>query len=402
MTSRSFGSLFATPGGRYAGVLLVALVLLPPVAGCGKKGPAGGGFTMPPMPVETAPVVRQPVAERFEAVGSIDAGDAITVVAEIAATVESLPFREGSQIAQGSLIAQLEDDQYAAERDRTEALRAQAQTTYDRIKEVVAQGAGSPQDLDDADAALKVAEANLALAQARLAKTRITAPFSGIVGARRVSPGAYVTPGQAITELARIQELRVNFFAPERYLSRLVRGTPVKVSVTAYPGYALEGKVDVVDPVLDPATRNAHLVARVENPEGKFRPGMSANVTATLSLREDALTVPSEAVFVDGNQPFVFAVKPDTTVTRIALVLGTRLPDAVEVLDGLKEGQLVVTAGHQKLFEGARIIPLPAGAGAAGGPGGPGGAAMPGAGGGAPDSSTAAPAAADSAKGDTP
>jgi membrane fusion protein (multidrug efflux system) len=336
---------------------VVTLLLLVALAGCAKGG-GPGGFKMPPMPVETAPVAQGRVADRFEAVGSIEASDAITVVSEIDGSVVSLPFTEGSAIQQGGLIAQLDDAQLRAEVARTEALREQGQSTYDRVKAVVDQGAGAPQDLDDAAAALKVAEANLALAKSRLSKTRITAPFSGVLGARRVSPGAFIRAGQMITDLAKLDELRVNFSAPERYLGQLHKGAEVEIATTAYSGYSLKGRIDVVDPVLDPSTRSARIVARVRNPGGKFRPGMSANVSAVLSQRPNALTIPSEAIFAEGDQSYAYVVKKDSTVTRSALTLGTRLPDAVEVVKGLEPGMTIVRTGHQKLFEGAKVIPV--------------------------------------------
>lgn len=333
---------------------------------------------MPPMPVETSVVSKERVFDRFEAVGSIEAAEAITVVSEIAATVASLPFREGQPVDQGTLLAQLDDALLTADVDRTSALRDQAQSSFDRVKTVVDQKAGSAQDLDDAAAALKVAEANLALAQTRLAKSRIVAPFHGMVGSKRVSPGAYLRAGDAITDLAQISELKVLFSAPERYLSKLRSGAKVSVSTTAYPGYTLEGRIDVIDPVLDPATRSTQVIARVRNPGGKFRPGMSANVSAVLSERMNAITVPSEAVFAEGNQTFVYVVKPDSTVTRAVVTLGTRLSDVVEVTSGLEAGARVVRAGHQKLFETAKVIPVESGTGGpgAGGPGAgaPGGA----------------------------
>jgi membrane fusion protein (multidrug efflux system) len=212
--------------------------------------------------------------------------------------------------------------------------------------------------LDDAAAALKVAEANTAAAQARFDKTQITAPFDGLVGARRISPGAYLRPGDAITDLARVQELRVLFSAPERYLSLLKRGSEVTVSTTAYPGYELTGTIEVIEPKVDPATRNIGLVARVSNPENKFRPGMSANVAAVLSERPAALTIPSEAVVIDQNQPVVFAIKPDSTVVRTVVQLGSRMKEVVEVVSGLTEGQRVVRAGQQKIYQGAKVIPV--------------------------------------------
>lgn len=328
--------------------------------GCSEQGEAGEGFSMPPMPVEVARAEVRAIADRFEAVGTIEAAAAITVVSEIDAAVVRLPFEEGRALERGALIAQLDDSQLAAEVARAEALRAQNQATYDRVKAVVAQRAGAPQDLDDAAAALKVAEANLALAKARAAKTRITAPFAGIIGARKVSIGTFLRSGQAISELVDVDDIRVKFSAPERFLSLLNRGAQVAVATAAYPDYPATGEIIAVEPVLDAATRSARVVARVANPERRFLPGMSATVSVVLSERPEAITIPNEAVFASGNQSFVFALKPDTTVARVAVVLGMRLADVVEVAQGLAPGAPVVRAGHQKLFEGAKVMPIAA------------------------------------------
>ncbi len=336
---------------------LAVLLLLPSLWACSRKQ-AQGGFKPPPMPVETAVVVQGPIADRFEAVGTIEAGEAIEVVAEIDAIVKSLPFREGSQVRAGDLLAQLDDATLKAEMARTEALRDQGRITYDRVKSIVEQKAGAPQDLDDALAALKVAEANLALAAARLEKSRIAAPFPGVVGARRVSPGAFLRVGDAITELVRVDEIKVSFWAPERTLPSMRQGVPVQVTTAAYPGQTVLGVIDVVEPQLDAGLRSVRILARVKNPGHLLRPGMSANVAAIQDERAHALTVPAEAVFVEGDQTLAYVVGADSTVSRAPLKLGTRLPDVVEVLSGLEAGMRVVTAGHQKLFDGARVLPL--------------------------------------------
>ncbi len=325
---------------------------------CSKQVEARSGFSLPPMPVEIARATVQKVTDRFEAVGTLEADEAITVGSEIDGTVESLPFQEGTLIRKGAIIAQLDDSQLAAEVSRAEALHAQSHVTYERVKAVVDQKAGTPQDLDDAAAALKVADANLSLAKARFAKTKVLAPFDGIIGARRISVGTFLRAGQAITELANIDEIRVNFSAPERFLSQLSRGAKVSISTTAYPGYTLEGRIIAIEPVLDPTTRSARVVARVSNPGRRFRPGMSAEVAAVLSERDSAVTIPNQAVFANGNQSFVYAVKPDSTVELLPLKLGTRMADAVEVVQGLTPGMIVVQAGHQKLGPGARVIPM--------------------------------------------
>ncbi|MBK8229476.1 MAG: efflux RND transporter periplasmic adaptor subunit [Candidatus Eisenbacteria bacterium] len=362
-----------------------AILLLAQGGGCAKKsGPEGGGFQMPPTPVEVVTLSPETVTEAFEAVGTIEAGEAITVVAEIDGMVRKLPFTEGGTVRQGDLLAQLDDVELKAEAARTEATRDQAKSSYERIQTIVQQGAGAPQDLDDAAAALKVAEANFAVARARLEKTAIRAPWSGMVGARRISPGAFIRAGEPITDLAQVERLRVNFSAPERYLSRLARGSEVTVTTPAFPGFRLVGRIDVVEPVLDSATRSTRIIARVDNPEGRLRPGMSANISAVLAERTNALVVPAEAVFVEGTESLVYRVGDDGAVVRTPITLGTRLANVVEVLGGIEAGAVVVRAGHQKLYPGAKVMPM----GAGGPPGG------------SPDGAAAAPPAAGAEGGD--
>ncbi len=328
------------------------------LAGCSKPEFSGGKFSMPPMPVEVERAKLQKIEDIYDVVGTVEASEAITVVSEIDGAITALPFLEGRFIPRGELIAQLDDAQLAAELDRAEAVKDQAQSRFARVKEIVNQKAAAPQDLDDAAAALKVAEANFALAKSRFSKTRITAPFGGIIGGRRVSTGTFVRSGTEITDLANIDEIRVNFSAPERYLPDLHRGADVTVSTIAFPDYEVKGKIIAVEPVLDPGTRSARVIVRVTNPERKFRPGMSATIHAILSERPEAVTIPNQAVFANGNQSFVYVVKPDSTAFRVPVILGTRLSDAVEVIHGLSPGSEVVRAGHQKLFDGARVMPI--------------------------------------------
>ncbi len=335
--------------------LFLSIIL---ITKCSDQSSGEGQFAMPPMPVEVAEVKMQSVSEKFEAVGTIEASEEITVVSEINAAVIDLPFTEGSQINKGVLIAQLDDSQLAAEVSSTEALYAQSLATYNRVKKVVDQKAGTPQDLDDALASLKVAEANLKLAQARLDKTRIVAPFSGMIGSRRVSVGSFLRTGDAITELANLNEIRINFSAPERFLSELKRGSEVIVFSPVYPGHEVKGRIIAIEPIIDSETRTARIVAKVQNPGQKFRPGMSANVSVVLSQRQEALTIPTEAVFANGNQSFVYIVNPDSTVAPAPVTLGLQMSDVVEISAGLEQGMKIITAGHQKLFPGAKVLPV--------------------------------------------
>ncbi len=341
---------------RILPTLAALSVTLTVIAGCTNQ--QAGGFQPPPTAIEMAVAQATTVTDRFEAVGTIEANDAVLIVSQIDALVVDLPYREGDPIARGQLIAQLDDAQLRAEESRAAALRDQKKISFDRIKSIVDQGAGAPQDLDNAAAELKIAEAELTLIQARLEKTRIVAPFDGVVGARRVSPGAFLRAGSPITEIADLDRIKVTFSAPERYYPSLTRGASVDVSTTAFPDLVLKGRIDVIEPVVDQATRSARIIARAENPGRQFRPGMSANVSAVLNQRPNAVTIPDEAVFAEGNQTLVFAIKSDSTVTRTPITLGTRMTGSVEVLTGLAAGDRVVRAGHQKLYEGAKVMPV--------------------------------------------
>jgi membrane fusion protein, multidrug efflux system len=341
---------------RAAG-FLAGTALLSLSGRCGNKSDARG-FTPPPTAVEVAVAKKGTVQEKLHALGTVEAYDRVKVSAEIDAVVRELPFEEGRIVREGQPLALFDDRELSAEARRAEALRDQAQLNYERAERLSKEDISSSQDRDNALATLKVAEANVKLAQARLAKTRIVAPFEGVVGRRLVSPGAFLRIGDVITDLARIDRVKVSFAIPERYLADLERGATVTLTTVTYPGKEFSGSVDVIDPILDPATRSAHLVAVIPNPKRELRPGMSADVTAVLAQRENAITVPDVAVFAEGDRNYLYVVKPDSTVTRRAVELGARQPGQVEVRQGLSPGERIVRAGHQKLFEGAKISPV--------------------------------------------
>lgn len=312
---------------------------------------------MPPTPVETTHATREAVTDRLETIGTITADEAVTLVAEVGGTISRIPYEEGGTVKRDELIAQIDDGELRAQLDRAEALRDQAKAAYDRIKKIDEQGAGSAQGLEDADAAFRVAQANYDYAKAQYDKSRITAPFAGLIGARKVSPGEYVQPGTAIADLARVDQLRVEFTVPEKYFPDLTVGSEILLRTAAFPDEAV-GNVIVIEPRVDQSTRSVGVVARLENPEGKYRPGMSANVAVTIGHRDQALTIASEAIFLEQNQPYVYVVKDDSTVVKTSLKLGSRGREMVEVVSGIDASQAVVKAGQQKIFDGAKVMPV--------------------------------------------
>jgi membrane fusion protein (multidrug efflux system) len=158
--------------------------------------------------------------------------------------------------------------------------------------------------------------------------------------------------------IAHLDRLRATFPVPERYAAVLKAGARATVGVTAWPGEEFPAWVTVVEPSIDPTSRTFTAVAEVKNVGGRLRPGMSADVNVRLTERGGALTVPDEAVLAEGDQTFVYKVGPDSSVSRVPVTLGARMAAQVEVKTGLVAGDRVVRAGHQKIFPGAKVMPV--------------------------------------------
>jgi membrane fusion protein (multidrug efflux system) len=345
--------------------LLACLALL--AAGCAKKGGrAGGGFQMPPMPVEVAEVSAQNVSDAFRALGSLEALQEAEVVAEVAGRVMSLPFPEGRGVDSGAVLARLDDRELRAQRDRAAAALTLARSEAKRVEDLFAREVVSPRERDEARAALEAAEAEAQLQQTRFEKAVVIAPFAGVTGRRLVSTGATLRVNDPIVRLARLDRLRATFPVPERYASALRPGAEANVAVTAWPGQGFPARVTVVEPSIDPESRTFTAVAEVRNLGYRLRPGMSADVMVRFSERAGALTVPDEAVIAEGDQAFVYKVGPDSVVARVPVTLGARQAARVEVASGLAAGDRVVRAGHQKIFPGAKVMPVTGAAPAAG------------------------------------
>ena len=353
---------------RAARAVLVVSILLTPMfaAACAPKKGAGGGFQMPPMPVEVAEVTTTPMSDEFRVLGSLEALQEAEVVAEVAGRVIALPFPEGRSVDSGAVLARLDDSELKAQRDRAAASLTLARSEDKRVTDLFEREVVSPRERDESHAALEAAEAELNLQQARLDRTVVRSPFAGTTGRRLISTGGHVKVNDPIVRVARLDRLRVMFSVPERYTAELKAGARATVAVSAWPGQEFPAHVTVVEPSIEPTSRTFMTVAEVTNVGGRLRPGMSADVIVRLSQRAGALTVPDEAVIAEGDQPFVYRVGPDSTVARVPVTLGAREAARVEVRTGLVAGDRVVRAGHQKIFPGAKVLPVaslpPAGA----------------------------------------
>lgn len=344
--------------------VVVGLVAVLAVAGGGiwlhrADQPAGEAKAAPTpkragVAVETAAAETGAVVEDIRAFGTLVANESVVVSPEIPGRIARFNFQEAERVEKGQVLFELDAEILRAERTRARSDLSLATANHERAQTLAKQGTGTLRARDEAEATYHAAEAQLTLAEARLAKSVITAPFSGVVGFRAVSVGAYVSPGDRIVELASINPLKVEFRVSEVFLPHLRVGLPVRMTVDARPGEAIEGEIVAVDPIVDVNGRAVRLRAQVRNPDGRLSPGMFARIRIVLQERPQALLVPESAVFRADGELFVYRVEGGKAV-RSAVTIGQRLPGRVEVQAGLGRDAVVVTAGHQQLRDGAKV-----------------------------------------------
>jgi membrane fusion protein, multidrug efflux system len=334
-----------------------------------------------------------------QAVGALKSEQGVMLRPEVSGRIAKLGFAEGQRVQRGQLLVQLDDTLQQAQLKAAQAQASIATTRLQRNRELQGQGFVSTSAVDQSLADVDVAQAQVALAQAQLARMKVMAPFNGTAGLRLVDVGDYVKDGADIVNIQDLSALTVQFALPERTLDRLRTGQGVELTLDALPGRSFKARVKALDSQVDANGRAVQVVARLEaNPGAVLKPGMFARARVVFAVREGAVLVPEEALVPQGVKQLLFKVVDNAegkkVAQRLEAKLGLRLAGKVEILEGIKPGDVLVTAGHNRLLRGdnlpVRVIDL-ARPGGAGKPGGKPGGAAPG------TSSGAAPAAAPAA-----
>ena len=350
----------------------MAVVLLVGAAGGGaywwyvmlpaqQAGPPGGGRGGPggPVPVEAQPVRLGPAETTIDAVGTLVSNESVVLRPEVSGRVAAIHFTEGAGVAKGDVLIELDSSVEQAELAQAQAQQMLARSNFERAKELRRNNAGTQRALDEADAGLRTANAVVDLAQARLDKRKLVAPFDARTGLRLVSPGDFVTTDSAIVNLEQIDPLKVDFRVPELFLPAVAPGQKITLAIDAYPQESFLGQVRALNPLIDAAGRAVVVRAEIGNEAGKLRPGLFARVRLTLAERENALFVPEQAILPQGDKAFLFLVVDGgdgkSVVKLTPVQLGARRQGEVEVREGLAPGDVVVTAGLLKIRDGVPV-----------------------------------------------
>ena len=346
--------------------LTIAAVLLAVAGGAGwylmrdsgsggqpTRGPGGTGRGDPPL-VVVETVRREQLIDSVEAIGTTTANESVTLSAKVTDTVRRVNFEDGDFVEAGSVLIELTNQEEEALLAEARANLEDAENQLRRLEDISAQGLAPVSDLDMARSRAAASQARLNTVLARLRDRLIQAPFSGVLGFRAVSPGTLLTPNTPITTLDDISVIKLDFTVPETFLGAIEPGDKVFAQSAGFVGQAFEGDVRTVGSRVDPVTRAVTVRAHIANDARLLRPGMLLTVRIVTAERE-ALVIAEGAVFELRDQAYVFAVGDDLVARQRPIEIGARRFGYVEVIDGLREGERVITEGTIKVRDGTLV-----------------------------------------------
>jgi membrane fusion protein (multidrug efflux system) len=305
----------------------------------------------------TTQIVSQSALKRqVNSLGTALAKESVQIVSNASDYLIELHIKEGQAVEKGQLIARLNDLEERARVAELSASLSEQKRQLERLKNLAKTQATAQSLLDEQQTKVNTTQAQLDAVKARLNEMTIRAPFSGVLGLRQVSEGAYLTAGSVLTTLDDLSQIRLEFSVAEYYLAQLKPGMAVQANNVAYPGQIFTGQIKAIDTRLDPVTRSVKVHALMANDKMELRPGMLLNVSVTLA-EVQALQIAEKAIVPLQNKHYVFVVNPDKTVTQTEVQLGQRIPGLVEIVSGLQPGDEVVIEGTTKIRSGSVVAP---------------------------------------------
>jgi membrane fusion protein (multidrug efflux system) len=335
--------------------LLVGVIAIGVFSGCRKQQASGGPPPNPPTLVVAAEAKRQPIAETLAVVGSLAANEFVEVKSETEGTVAEILFQEGQPVTKGALLIRLDETKFTASLAEAEANLKMSQTTFDRNKQLLAGKLISQQEYDQTASMLQANLATVELRKRLWQDARIYAPFSGIVGARSISPGQVISKNSTFTWLVDLDTVKAEFNVPERIVGEVKTGQAIELKVAAFPKEKFKGEVYFLAPQVDPTTRTLLMKARIPNADHKLKPGMFANLDLTLTLRDEAIIIPESALMTTGDRTAVYVIAADGTAQMRPVKVGLRTPGQIEIVNGVQAGEKVVAEGVQKVRPGGPV-----------------------------------------------
>ncbi len=308
----------------------------------------------PPQAVMVMPAYATPLQDSIEALGNAMANESVDITPPTTATITGIHFKDGQSVKQDDVLVVFKQQQEQAELAATHAQVKVHQSELTRLQNLLQHQAASQREVDERVAALETAKQSRQQIQARLDDLTLRAPFSGVLGLRQFSVGARVSPGQVITHLDDLQQMKVNFTLPSAQLMHVKSGTVFTASSNLLGAQIFTGKVTAIDSRIDVSSGSFMVRGIIQNPQQILKPGLLLRITLQQPARH-AIIVAEEAVIQRQQNHFVFVVQDDNRVAQKNLVIGTRQPGLIEVLDGLNLGDRVIVRGMGAVKVGDQV-----------------------------------------------
>jgi membrane fusion protein (multidrug efflux system) len=324
---------------------------------------ASSNFQPPPEAVTSIVAIREHWPATASVIGTMEAVQGVEVSADLPGSVARINFESGQYVHKGDVLVELDTRQERSQLAAQEAQRDLAQANYARMQELVKQGVISRMDYDRATADHKQTQANVEETRATIERKTIRAPFSGVLGIRKVNLGQYLAAGAPIVPLQSLNPIYVDFGVPQQDGTKVRVGGTLRVSAEDLAGRTFTGRVSALDSVVDQTTRNLQVQATLANPDGKLKPGMFVNVEFGVGASRDVVTLPASAISYApyGDSVFVITDLKDPkgqsyrgVRQQFVKIDGTR-GDQVAIVSGVNPGDEVVTSGVFKLRTGAAV-----------------------------------------------
>lgn len=298
---------------------------------------------------------RELVKVQLQFNGDVQAIRQAGIFSKVGGNLERIYADMGSKVYSGQLLATIDSTELYQQYQQTNATYQNARMTFERVQQLIEKSLSSKQDLDNADAAMKVARSNFEAAATRLSYARIVAPFSGIITKRFLDPGALVAANNAtLFTLMNLDRVKVIVNVPEGDVHSVYQVNTALVTLDALPGQTFHGRVTRFSDALDLTTRTMAIQIEIENAAHTIKPGMFATVQMTVAEHQNAITIPTNAILKDDVGQYVFALD-ESKAKQIRVKTGAELLERTEILSGLTGNETVITVGQQFVKDGGQV-----------------------------------------------
>jgi membrane fusion protein (multidrug efflux system) len=324
----------------------------------------GAKMVPPPETVTSAEVRPAEWQPMLTSVGSIAPVQGATISAEVPGTVSEIAFKSGAEVKKGDILVRIDASAEEAQLRSAEADASLAKADLDRSRDLAQRKVISAAEFDAAESKFKQKVAAVDNIKSIIVKKNIAAPFDGRAGIREVNAGQMIPAGQSIVAVQTLDPVFADFAMPQQRVAGIEPGLEVSVTSDAFPGEQFKGKLTAVDSSVNLITRNVTLQATLSNPEHKLKPGMFARISVLLPQKKPVLVIPATAIAYApyGNSVYVIEQKKDektseeaTTIRQQFVRTGETRGDFVEVTDGAKQGDQIVSTGLFKLRNGMAV-----------------------------------------------